>query len=166
MFPVGLGSIVSLYIIQRWQKELKRNLIERGILYSSLSLFALGFVPVIYQLLEKENLVGRITRSVIHFTGISSIIFIACLFLGLSVTLILVPALTAISENTPDDMLGRVWGIASLTQNLLASIPLLTIGFIADRVSVVPLILATSIAGIALYFWGKRKGFLDKILSE
>lgn len=166
MFPVGLGSIVSLYVIQRWQKKLKRNLIERGLLYSSLSLFVLGFVPVIYQLLEKENLVGRITRSIIHLTGVSSIIFIACLFLGLSVTLIIVPALTAISENTPEDMLGRVWGIAALSQNILASIPLLVFGFIADRVSVVPLILTTSIVGLVIYFWGKRKGFLDKILTN
>lgn len=165
MFPVGLGSIVSLYVISRWQKELKRNLIERGLLYSSLSLFALGFVPVIYQLLEKQNLVGRITRSIINFTGVSSIIFIACLFLGLSVTLIIVPALTAISENTPDEMLGRVWGIASLAQNLLASIPLLTFGFIADRVSVVPLILTTSVVGLLIYFWGRKRGFLEQILG-
>jgi MFS family permease len=166
MFPVGLGSIVSLYVIQRWQKQLKRNLIGRGIIFSSISLFALGFIPVIYQLLEKENLVGRITRSIIHFTGVSSIIFIACFFLGLSVTLILVPALTAISENTPEEMLGRVWGIAALAQNLLASIPLLLFGFIADRVSVVPLIFVTSAVGIVVYFWGKKKGLLDKMLSE
>ncbi len=165
MLPVGLGSIISLYIIQRWQKELKRNLIERGLLYSSLSLFVLGFVPVIYQLLEKENLVGRITRSIIHFTGVSSIVFLACLFLGLSVTLIIVPALTAISENTPDDMLGRVWGIASLSQNLLASIPLLLIGFIADKVSVVPLILFISSCGIIFYIWGKRRRVFEKLLS-
>ncbi len=164
MFPVGLGSILSLYIISRWQKELKRRLISRGILFSSVSLFLLGFVPVLYQLLEKENLVGRVSRSIVNFTGISSIIFVACLFLGLSVTLIIVPALTAISENTPDDMLGRVWGIASLVQNLLASIPLLLIGFIADKISVVPLILATSIVGIALYFWGKNRIF-EKLLA-
>lgn len=159
MFPVGLGSILSLYIISKWQKELKRKLIGRGILFSSIALFTLGFVPIIFQLLEKENFVGRVTRSIIHFTGVSSIIFVACLFLGLSVTLIVVPALTAISENTPDEMLGRVWGIASLAQNLLASIPLLLIGFIADRISVVPLILATGIAGIAIYFWGKKGEF-------
>jgi MFS family permease len=165
MLPVGLGSIISLYIIQRWRKELKRNLIERGLLYSSLSLFVLGFVPIIYRLLEKENLVGRITRSIIHFTGVSSIVFLACLFLGLSVTLIIVPALTAISENTPDDMLGRVWGIASLSQNLLASIPLLLIGFIADKVSVVPLILVISSCGIIFYAWGKRRRVFEKLLS-
>lgn len=165
MFPVGLGSILSLYIISKWQKELKRKLIGRGILFSSIALFTLGFVPIIFQLLEKENFVGRVTRSIIHFTGVSSIIFVACLFLGLSVTLIVVPALTAISENTPDEMLGRVWGIASLAQNLLASIPLLLIGFIADRISVVPLILATGIAGIAIYFWGKKRGILEKLLG-
>ena len=164
MFPVGLGSVISLYVISKWQKELKRKLISRGVLFASISLFTLGFVPIIFRLLQNEHLIGRITRSFIHFTGVSSIIFVACFFLGLSATLIIVPALTAISENTPSNMLGRVWGIASLAQNLLASIPLLIIGFLADRISVVPLILATSICGIALYFWG-RKGILEKLLG-
>jgi MFS family permease len=165
MFPVGLGSIISLYVISRWKKELKRKLIGRGVLFSSIALFALGFVPIIYMLLIKENIFGRITRIFIHYTGISSIIFIACFFLGLSATLIIVPALTAISENTPEHMLGRVWGIASLAQNLLASIPLLTIGFIADRISVVPLILATSIIGIIVYFWTKHNNILERLLE-
>lgn len=165
MFPVGLGSTLSLYFLQRWQKELKRNLIEKGILYASISLFVLGFVPIIYLLLRNEHLAGRITRSIIQFTGISSIVFLACFFLGLSVALILVPALTAISENTPNEMLGRVWGIASLAQNLLASIPLLLIGFIADRVSVVPLILFISSFGIIFYAWGKSQNFFGKLLS-
>lgn len=165
MFPVGLGSILSLYVISRWQKELKRNLIGRGILFASISLFALGFVPIIFKLLQSEHLVGKITRSIIHFTGVSSIIFVACLFLGLSVTLIIVPALTAISEKTPEDMLGRVWGIASLAQNLLASIPLLLIGFIADRISVVPLILITSLSGILLFILNRKRKLLDKLLE-
>jgi MFS family permease len=165
MFPVGLGSVLSLLVISRWQKELKRHLIGRGILFSSIALFTLGFVPIIYKLLEKQNMFGEITRSIIHYTGVSSIIFIACFFLGLSVTLIIVPALTAISENTPEDMLGRVWGITSLVQNLLASIPLLTIGFIADRISVVPLILITSIAGIIIYFWSHKNHILERLLE-
>lgn len=165
MFPVGLGSIISLYIIQKWQNLLKRRLISRGLIFSSVSLLVLGFVPILYKLLESERIVGKITRSIIHFTGVSSIIFLACFFLGLSVTLLIVPTLTAISQNTPEEMLGRVWGIASLAQNLLASIPLLLIGFIADKISVTPLVLITGILGITLYLIAKQGKLLDKLLE-
>lgn len=158
MFPVGLGSILSLYIIEKKQKVLKREIIATGLLLASISLSILGLAPMIYQALEHHFLVQS-TVPIANLTSMSMIIFIACLALGLSVTLILVPALTAISQNSPPDIMGRVWGITSLVQNLLAAVPLLAAGFLADRVSVVPLILALSFVGIVFYLFGRRQLF-------
>lgn len=137
MFPVGLGSVLAIILLRFWENNLKRFLIERGIIIAGFGLLGLGLTSVIRLSLTGWNFYP--------------LIFIFCLLLGLSVSLILVPSMTVISEKTPNEYLGRVWGVANLIQNTSASIPLLLAGALADRISVLPLIFIFAILCFLMY---------------
>jgi len=141
MFPVGLGSVLAIILLRFWENDLKRFLIERGILIAGLGLLGLGLTSLIRLSLTNWNFYP--------------LIFIFCLLLGLSVALILVPSMTIISQQTPNEYLGRVWGVANLIQNTSASIPLLLAGALADRISVLPLIFVVAIICIIMYTLSK-----------
>lgn len=86
-----------------------------------------------------------------NFNWTSIMVFMSAGLLGLSVTLMIVPTLTIISQYTPNEYLGRVWGVANLVQNTAAVLPLILIGAVADKMSVLPLIFIFALLSIILY---------------
>lgn len=146
MLPVGLGSVLAILLLRFWQNKLKRYLVERGILIAGW-----GFLGLWVTVFFKNYII----------TGTFFIlVFIFCLLLGLSAVLVLVPTMTIFSQYTPNDYLGKVWGVASLIQYLAASIPLLAVGILADLFSVRPMLLGVAIACFIIYT------LASKILNE
>jgi MFS family permease len=117
---------------------------------AGVALLGLGFTPILSSLLIKGQFLTRLV-AFNHLNIIYPIIFISCFLLGLSAALMIVPTMTIISEDTPNEFLGRVWGVANLFQNTLAAIPLLIFGALADRISVLPLIFVFAILAFNLY---------------
>lgn len=143
MFPVGFGSVVAIILLRFWQKELKRKLVERGILFGGIAFLGLAVASIF-----RIYLAGYIFYS---------LIFLFCLFLGISAALILVPTMTIISQYTPNNDLGKVWGVANLIQNTSATAPLLLAGALADRISVLPLIFIIAFSCFILYTLTKSR---------
>jgi len=150
MLPVGLGSISAIILLRFWQKKLKRFLIERGILFAGM-----GFLGLWGTVFLKTFLPG-----VLFFP----LIFVFCLILGMSAVLVLVPTMTVFSQYTPNENLGKVWGVASLIQNLAASIPLILAGILADVLSVRPLLLGIALICLVMYTLANRFG--GRVFSE
>lgn len=144
MFPVGFGSVVAIALLRFWQKDLKRKLIQRGILFAGIAFLGLG--------------ISSILRIYLQASIFYTFIFIFCLLLGMTAALILVPTMTIISQYTPNDYLGRVWGVANLFQNTSAAIPLLLAGILADQISVLPLIICVAVLCFLVYTLAGRIG--------
>lgn len=142
MFPVGLGTILAIILLRFWQNKLKRWLIKEGVLLSGISFLGLGII----------SLMKLYTQNINFYP----FIFISCLMLGACATLILVPVLTIISQYTPNEYLGRVWGVANLVQNTAASVPLLIVGALADRISIIPLLFGVAFIAFIIYTFSKR----------
>lgn len=156
--PIGLGSLVAIYLMNRWNKKiLKREIVQRGLLLATISLIILGCGPIISDFLLPRAHHFKLIRPLSHLVSLSGLTFMSTFLMGMMVTFVSVPTTTILSENTPPELRGRVWGVANMFQNAVAALPLLFIGAIADRISVLPLTFVFAILSLLAYNLTKKK---------
>jgi len=159
-FPVGIGFSLGIYFMNLWNgKILKRQIVQRGLFLGSIGLLLVGFGPLMSDILLSRTSHLYLIRPLSHLLSLSGLTFIAAFLMGMSIVFISVPTTTSLSENIPKELQGRVWGVANMFQYAFASLPLLLIGAIADRISVLPLIFIMVVLAIITYFLTRKKSF-------
>jgi len=167
-FPGALGSLIGIYLMQRWQGViLKREMVKRGVLTAFIGILGLGMGPILSDwglslIAGREGMLVRPLSMVLSLAGLTAVI---AFFLGIAFTLIAIPVITVISEQTPSKYLGRVWGVTNMFQFGIASIPLLFVGYLADKVGLLPLVLVFDFLILISYLY-TRSAVFDKIFED
>lgn len=157
-FPIGFGLLFGIYLLNKWQgKILKREIVQRGLLVGSAAVLILGVGPLISNLLLPKVSRLHLIRPLSHLLSLSGLTFLAAFLLGITVAFVSIPTTTILSESTPPFIRGRVWGAASMFQNGIAALPLIFMGIIADKVSILPLTFLFAFLALVAYNLTKKK---------
>ncbi len=131
--PAGAGLLIaSLFVVRAGPHFARYTLPITGMILMSLALLALGVV-------------GRYsTGAMLHLDFFQNslllnsriLIGIASIFAGIALAFILIPAQTAVQEEAPDEIRGRVLTVQFTLANAIGVLPLLTIGGLADLIGI------------------------------
>jgi hypothetical protein len=130
MLPGGLGFVLGTSLLSRWEKQLSR---ATGI---GLGLAGMGAGVGLLGAFSGEN------------SGHLWLIVLLIALVGLSMSLVVVPARTILQERPPAAMRGRVIAAQLALANAAAILPLLMGGALADSLGIRPVLGALSLVAL------------------
>ncbi|MBX3029249.1 MAG: MFS transporter [Chloroflexi bacterium] len=143
VLPLGAGlvaGIISLNLFGRFAP--RKRLIEIGLVILATSLLILGGAQGLS--LPSEGLVTLLNVCVlVAFTA------------GVSYAYVAVPAQTALQEELPEDVRGRVFGVLNTLVSLASFLPIILVGPLADEIgpAIVIMACAVVVGGTAAASW-------------
>jgi MFS family permease len=143
VLPLGVGLVGGIISLNLFGKYVARKrLIEIGLVILAISLLILGGAQGLA--LPKDGVVTLLNVCVlVAFTA------------GISYAYVAVPAQTALQEELPEDVRGRVFGVLNTLVSLASFLPIILVGPIADVTgpTIVIMACAAIVGGTALASW-------------
>jgi hypothetical protein len=134
VLPIGLGVVTGILALNSWGANLpRRRLIEGGLfgVGAGLALLALA-VPISRAISDGAQLLGELPLDSGAST-LATVIFVAY-FAGVAYGLVAIPAQTALQEELPEEVRGRVFGVLNMLVSLGSFVPIIAVGPIADAI--------------------------------
>jgi MFS family permease len=126
VLPIGLGVVTGILALNSWGASLPRRRLIEG-----LALLALA-VPISRAISDGALLLGELPLDAGAST-LATVIFVAY-FAGVAYGLVAIPAQTALQEELPEEVRGRVFGVLNMLVSLGSFVPIIAVGPIADAV--------------------------------
>ena len=171
MGPAGLGAVVGILFINSYGKGIpKRLLIDIGLVAMGITLVALALIRLITALLGFA--VGPFEDafpSLAPVTSLIAIVVVIAVFAGLEYAFVAIPSQTALQEELPAEVRGRIFGILNTLLSLASFLPVIAAPAVADVINIffpgtgIPVVmgalgLAALAAGIASWRRNRRAG--------
>lgn len=159
LMPLGVGVATGAFLtVKFWQKTAHRVLIMQGLLICGMAFILMALMPVVGRnLAHREFLAGSIRPFSKAFT-VSIWVSVFAFIVGLGATQVVIPAQTALQQNTLSVFRGRVFAAWAFLTSLAVVVPALLIGGAADIFGVVAAMVAVGVfvlcAGI-VGLWGE-----------
>ncbi len=157
--PVGIATFLGLrsveYLAGRFNKLVT---ISAAYVLMAASLIALGLVPASAELLRSIDPVGVFNSNLAGDQGariFATIVYADCY--GFALTVVLTMGRVLINERIPLSMQGRVFAAQSILANLVAIVPVVLAGFLADTVGVTPVLICAGIAALLAAAWSQAR---------
>lgn len=134
VLPIGLGVVTGILVLNSWGKAIARRLlIELGLfgVGAGLALLALA-QPISAAISDGATQLGGLPLSAAA-SAFATVIFIAY-FAGAAYGLVAIPAQTALQEDLPPEVRGRVFGVLNMLVSLGSFVPIIAVGPISDAV--------------------------------
>jgi len=145
VLPIGLGVVTGILALNSWGSTLsRRRLIEGGLLGvgAGLALLALA-VPISLAISDGAKLLGELPIDS-GASALATVIFVAY-FAGASYGLVAIPSQTALQEELPEEVRGRVFGVLNMLVSLGSFVPIIAVGPIADAVGATTTLLGVGV---------------------
>ena len=122
VLPLGIGLVIGIVLLHLFGRFVARKrLIEIGLVSLGVSLLILGAAQGLG--LPSDGLLSLRNVSVlVAFTA------------GISYAFVAVPAQTALQEELPEDVRGRVFGVLNTLVSLASFLPIIIVGPVADAI--------------------------------
>jgi MFS family permease len=138
MGPAGLGAVVGILFINSYGKGIpKRLLIDIGLVAMGLTLVALAMIRVITAMLGFA--VGPLEDafpSLAPITSLIAIVVVIAVCAGLEYAFVAIPSQTALQEELPADVRGRIFGILNTLLSLASFLPVIAAPAVADVINI------------------------------
>jgi len=160
MGPAALGLVIGAFFVGRYGgKILKGTYILTGIL-------ACGVILILLSITTNSNVIHVPIQSAFGTILDRNILiaFILLVLLGVSNSMVSVPANTILLEDSETELRGRVYGVLSTLTGGVSLLPVIFSGVIADiaGVSVTILILGVAVLSIGIYqFWVRNRTLMN-----
>lgn len=143
VIPAGIGAIIGTIIISKLihNKVQKRNIILTSLIVLATSIAAVGIIIPMIQSSVAKTIVGMLLFITTGFSAVGT----------------LVPSITFIQENTPKDLLGRVFGNFWFLTTLATVIPVLFSATVTDLFGVQFLLLILGITTLVVTIYSSHK---------
>jgi len=139
MGPAGLGAVMGILFLNSFGQYLPRRLlIDLGLVLTTAMLLAIALVRPIVDVLSpalqpiQENLPALLSAAVSLIALVIAIAFGA----GVAYALIAIPAQTALQEELPVNVRGRIFGILNTLLSVASFFPVLAAPLVADLVDI------------------------------
>src|SRR5918998_1648164 len=171
MGPAGLGAVMGILFLNAYGKGLpKRLVIDIGLVAMGVTLVALATVKPITALLAPA--VGTIEDglpTLAPLTSLIAIVVVIAVCAGLEYAFVAIPSQTALQEELPSAVRGRIFGILNTLLSLASFLPVIAAPAAADVINIffpgvgIPVVMAilglgTLWAGIASWRRNARAG--------
>jgi MFS family permease len=178
MGPAGLGAVVGILFLNSYGKGIpKRLVIDIGLVAMGLTLVALALVRLITGLLAPA--MGPIEDafpSIAPLTSLIAMVVVIAIFAGLEYAFVAIPSQTALQEELPPEVRGRIFGILNTLLSLASFLPVIAAPAAADVLNIffpgagIPVVmgvlgLLTLWAGIASWRRNARAGLHEHNLT-
>ena len=179
MGPAGLGAVVGILFLNSYGKRIpKRLTIDIGLVAMGLTLVALATVQPVTNLLApavapiQEALPGSLAPLI----SVIAVVVVIALLAGVEYSFVAIPSQTALQEELPAEVRGRIFGILNTLLSLASFLPVIAAPAVADVLNIffpgsgIPVVmgilgLITLWAGIASWRRNARAGLHEHDLT-
>ncbi len=157
--PVGFAIFAGLRSVEFLANRLNKLVtISAAYLVMAVSLALLGLVPPAGELLESSDPLGLFSSGPLNqqVARIAATILFANLY-GYSLTVVLTMGRVLLNERVPMEMQGRVFAAQTVLANLVAIVPVVASGLIADTVGVEPVLIFAGIGALLAAAWSQAR---------
>ena len=171
MGPAGLGAVVGILFLNSYGKGLpKRLAIDIGLIAMGLTLIALALVRPITALFGPAfSPIENAIPSIAPFVSLIAVVVVIAVFAGLEYAFVAIPSQTALQEELPSEVRGRIFGILNTLLSLASFLPVILAPAAADLINIfvpgagIPVVMAvlgllTLWAGVASWRRNARAG--------
>ena len=171
MGPAGMGAVVGILFLNSYGKGLpKRLVIDFGLVAMGITLVALALVrPVTALFGFAVAPIEDLVPSIAPLTSLIAVVVVIAVFAGLEYAFVAIPSQTALQEELPSDVRGRIFGILNTLLSLASFLPVIAAPAAADVINIffpgvgIPVVMAilglgTLWAGIASWRRNARTG--------
>ena len=170
MGPAGLGAIVGILFLNSYGKSIpKRLVIDIGLVAMGVTLLLLALVgPVSTVFGGAAAPVEDVLPSLLTpLVSVIAVVVVIAVFAGVEYAFVAIPSQTALQEELPADVRGRIFGILNTLLSLASFVPVILAPAVADIINLfvpgigIPVVmgflgLMTLVAGIAS--WRRNAG--------
>jgi MFS family permease len=155
VLPLGAGLVVGILALNLYGKYVnRRRLIEAGLCALAISLLILGLAQRVSFISSESNSAGVIP--------LLTVVIVVAFVAGISYAFVAVPAQTALQEELPSDVRGRVFGVLNTLVSMASFLPIIIVGPVADVIGTPAVIVICAVVvaatGIASFFFAEAMG--------
>ena len=171
MGPAGLGAVIGILFLNAYGQAIpKRLVIDIGLIAMGITLVALALVKPVTSLFGPafspiENAVPAIAPLV----SLIAVVVVIAVFAGLEYAFVAIPSQTALQEELPAEVRGRIFGILNTLLSVASFLPVILAPAAADIINIffdgagIPVVMAvlglgTLWAGVASWRRNARAG--------
>jgi len=138
MGPAGLGAVVGILFLNSYGKSIpKRFVIDVGLVAMGVTLILLAAIrPVTVLLGAAIDPIEEAIPSIAPLTSLIAGVVVIAVFAGVEYSFVAIPAQTALQEELPSDVRGRIFGILNTLLSLASFAPVILAPVIADVVNI------------------------------
>jgi MFS family permease len=171
MGPAGLGAVVGILFLNSYGKGIpKRLVIDVGLVAMGITLVLLAFIkPVAATFGAATAPLEEVVPAIAPLVSLIAVVVVIAVFAGLEYAFVAIPSQTALQEELPSDVRGRIFGILNTLLSVASFLPVLAAPAAADILNIffkgagIPIVmgalgLLTLWAGIASWRRNSRQG--------
>jgi MFS family permease len=172
MGPAGIGAILGILFLNSYGKTVpKRLVIDIGLVAMGLTLIALAIVQPVTLFLSPavQPIENALPNTLAPLISIIAVVVVIAVFAGLEYAFVAIPSQTALQEELPPDVRGRIFGILNTLLSLASFVPVILAPAAADIINLffpgtgIPVVMGvlgiiTLGAGIASWRRNAREG--------
>jgi MFS family permease len=156
VLPLGFGIVLGILLLNAYGRYLpRRRVIEGGLIALGLLLALLSVAGSISHLLQRADAPGGLDLSGV--TSLLSVVVVIALLAGIAYAAVAIPSQTQLSEDLPEDVRGRVFGVLGMLVSVSSFVPIIVVGTISDAVGTTAVLVAVAVAifgaGAASVIW-------------
>ena len=138
MGPAGLGAVVGILFLNSYGKGIpKRLVIDIGLVAMGVTLVALALVrPIASVFGAAVDPIEDAIPSIAPLTSIIALVVVIAVFAGLEYAFVAIPSQTALQEELPADVRGRIFGILNTLLSLASFAPVIMAPAAADILNI------------------------------
>lgn len=169
MGPAGLGAVIGILFLNGYGRTIPRRLlIDIGLVAMGITLIAIAAVKPVSVLVSPavRPIQATLPELLSPFVSLIAVVVVIAVSAGLEYAFVAIPSQTALQEDLPGDVRGRIFGILNTLLSVASFLPVLLAPAAADILNIVfpgagiPVVMAllgafTLWAGIAS--WGRNQ---------
>jgi hypothetical protein len=172
MGPAGLGAVIGILFLNAYGRAIPRRLvIDLGLVAMGVTLIGLALVKPITSLLGPafQPIQSSLPEALAPVVSLIALVVVIALTAGIEYAFVAIPSQTALQEELPEGVRGRIFGILNTLLSVASFLPVLVAPAAADLLNIlfkgagIPVVMgilgmATLVAGVASWRHNARAG--------
>jgi MFS family permease len=171
MGPAGMGAVLGILFLNSYGRAIpKRLVIDIGLVGMGITLILLALIrPITTLVAPAAGPIQDVVPAIAPLISLIAIVVVIAAFAGLEYAFVAIPAQTALQEDLPPDVRGRIFGILNTLLSVASFLPVIAAPAAADILNIffdgsgIPIVMAvlgllTLWAGIGSWRRNSREG--------
>ena len=140
MGPAGLGAVIGILFLNGYGRTIPRRLlIDVGLVAMGITLIAIAAVKPVSQIVSPavRPLQSNLPELLSPFVSLIAVVVVIAVSAGLEYAFVAIPSQTALQEDLPGDVRGRIFGILNTLLSVASFLPVLLAPAAADILNII-----------------------------